>query len=178
MSPTTTRVHITALDGVVNVNSLFTLGVFIGLTWDPKDPANSVVTSPECVAKASVAEDLVAFHVYSFASFLFSSLVALAVKQAIRIAASPSACPPGSSGVFCRVNASALRAAMLVSGAGSVFGCAFLMLALVNVAQIKLGSLGCGGSPLTYAAVVPLVIFVPTALLIYISIVLYAFFTL
>lgn len=38
--------------------------------------------------------------------------------------------------------------------------------------------LGCGGSPLIYTAVVPLVVFVPTALLIYISIILYAFLTL
>ncbi|KHN07623.1 hypothetical protein glysoja_019730 [Glycine soja] len=48
------------------------------------------------------------------------------------------------------------------------------MLALVNVAQIKLGTLACGSSH-TYAAVVPLLIFVPLALLIYVSLVLYAF---
>lgn len=63
---------------------------------------------------------------------------------------------------------------MLVSAIGSVSGCAFLMLALINVAQIKLGSLSCGSSH-TYAAVVPLVILVPSALLIYIGFVLYAF---
>ncbi|RYR65493.1 hypothetical protein Ahy_A03g011423 isoform D [Arachis hypogaea] len=48
------------------------------------------------------------------------------------------------------------------------------MLALVNVVQIKLGTLACGSAH-AYAAVVPLLILVPIALLIYVSVVLYAF---
>ncbi|EXC19358.1 hypothetical protein L484_010373 [Morus notabilis] len=174
-----TSVHITALDGIVNVNSLFTLAVFIGLTWNPKDPTNSLIDADadaSCTPGPSVAEDLVAFHVYSFSSFLFSSLVAVGLKQAIRIWRSPH-CHPGAGGGFlCRINKNFLRVGMLVSGIGSVAGCAFLMLALINVVQIKLGTLGCGSS-YTYAAVVPLVIFVPAALLIYILIVLFAFFS-
>lgn len=63
---------------------------------------------------------------------------------------------------------------MLVSGIGSVSGCGFLMLALVNVVQIKLGTLACGSAH-TLAAVVPLFIFVPISLLIYVTVVLYAF---
>ena len=173
-----TSVHITALDGIVNVNSLFTLAVFIGLTWNPKDPTNSLIDAADdgCIPGPSVAEDLVAFHVYSFSSFLFSSLVAVGIKQAIRIWRSPH-CRPGARGGFlCRINKSVLRVGMLISGVGSVAGCVFLMLALINVVQIKLGTLGCGSS-YSYAAVVPLVIFVPTALLFYICIILYAFFS-
>lgn len=49
------------------------------------------------------------------------------------------------------------------------------MLALVNVVQIKLGLLGCGGTRHGYAAVVPLVTFVPAGLLIYVCTVFYAF---
>jgi hypothetical protein len=63
---------------------------------------------------------------------------------------------------------------MLISGIGSVFGCGFLMLALVNVVQIKLGTLACG-SQHAFAAVVPLFIFVPISLLVYVTVVLYAF---
>ena len=48
------------------------------------------------------------------------------------------------------------------------------MMALINVVQIKLGTLSCGSSQ-TYAAVVPLVILVPFALVIYICLVSYAF---
>lgn len=76
--------------------------------------------------------------------------------------------------MLAHVNKSLIRVGMLVSGIGSVCGCVFLMLALVNVVQLKLGSLGCGDGH-SYAAVVPLVILVPIALLIYVSIVLYAF---
>nr|XP_015877247.2 uncharacterized protein LOC107413725 isoform X1 [Ziziphus jujuba var. spinosa]XP_048326634.1 uncharacterized protein LOC107413725 isoform X1 [Ziziphus jujuba var. spinosa]XP_048326635.1 uncharacterized protein LOC107413725 isoform X1 [Ziziphus jujuba var. spinosa] len=162
-----TNIHVTALDGIVNVNSLFTLAVFVGLTWNPRDPANTLIDSPNCIPGHSVAEDLVSFHVYSFSSFLFSSLVAMGLKQAIRIARSPAYHP---SEFLVRVNKSAFRAGMLVSGAGSVSGCVFLMLALINVVQIKLGTLACGSSH-SFAAVIPLVIFVPSALLIYISIV-------
>lgn len=68
----------------------------------------------------------------------------------------------------------ALRVGMLVSSFGSVLGCGFLMMALVALVQIKLGTLGCG-SIYTFAAIGPLVVLVPSALVIYICIVLYAF---
>ncbi|XP_004307589.1 PREDICTED: uncharacterized protein LOC101311322 [Fragaria vesca subsp. vesca] len=169
-----TTIHMTALDGIVTVNSLFTLAVFIGLTWDPRDPSNTLIEPPDsatCTPGPSVAQDLVAFHVYSFSSFLFSSLVALGLKQGIRLTRIPSYHP---AEILARVNSTLLRAGMLVSGLGSVSGCVFLMLALVNVVQIKLGTLACG-SDHTLAAVIPLVILVPVALVIYVVTVLYAF---
>jgi hypothetical protein len=61
------------------------------------------------------------------------------------------------------------RVGILLSAVGSVAGCGFLMMAVVNVVQVKLGRLGCGAA---WAAVVPLV---PAAMLIYIGIVFYAF---
>ncbi|KAL4576320.1 hypothetical protein LXL04_012412 [Taraxacum kok-saghyz] len=148
-----TTIHITALDGIVNVNSLFTLAVFIGLAWQPTDPNNSLVDDPKCVAGPKIAEDLICFHVYSFSSFLFSSLVALSLKQAIRIA--KTSCETRRLMIFtfdmCHINKNALRVGYLISAMGSVCGCGFLMMALVNVAQIKLGTLGCGSSH-TYGA--------------------------
>lgn len=75
---------------------------------------------------------------------------------------------------LCHINKTALRVGYLVSAVGSVCGCGCLMMALVDVAQIKLGTLSCGSSH-TYGAVVPLVILVPTALFIYVSFVIYAF---
>ncbi|CAI9091588.1 OLC1v1026656C1 [Oldenlandia corymbosa var. corymbosa] len=168
-----TTIHITALDGIVNVNSLFTLAVFIGLTWNPRDPDNKLNTDPKCEVGPKVAEDLVAFHVYSFCCFLFSSLVALALKQAIRLSRSAH-----YRTVFtfdlALVNKNALRVGYVISAAGSASGCLFLMLALINVVQIKLGTLSCG-SPHSLGAVVPLVILVPIGLLIYVSTVIYAF---
>ncbi|KAG2730417.1 hypothetical protein I3843_01G285000 [Carya illinoinensis] len=168
----TTSIHVSALDGIVNVNSVFTLAVLIGLAWNPTDPNNNLISEPSCNPGPSVAEDLVAFHVYSFSSFLFSSLIALGLKQAIRITKSPAYHPPVE--FLAHINRSLLRVGMLVSGVGSVFGCGFLMLALVNVVQIKLGTLACGSSQ-SFAAVVPLVILVPIGLLVYVCMVLYAF---
>ncbi|WOH09088.1 hypothetical protein DCAR_0728543 [Daucus carota subsp. sativus] len=170
-----TSIHITALDGITNVNSLFTLAVFIGLTWNPSDPNNSLISDPKCFPGPDIAENLIAFHVYSFSSFLFSSLIALGLKQVIRIARN-SGDPHWHLFTFdmCRVNKSVLRVGYLVSAVGSLCGCGFLMMALVNVAQIKLGTLSCGSGD-TYSAVVPLLILVPCALVIYASFVLYAF---
>ncbi|XP_019230419.1 PREDICTED: uncharacterized protein LOC109211342 [Nicotiana attenuata] len=169
-----TTIHITALDGIINVNSLFTLAVFIGLAWNPHDLNNSLATDTNCFAKPKVAEDLVAFHVYSFSCFLFSSLIALCLKQAIRLAKSAHHFPTIYSLDLAQINKNALRVGYLVSAAGSVCGSVFLMLALINVVQIKLGILGCG-SKHTYGAVIPLVIFVPLGLLINVCTVFYAF---
>lgn len=175
-----TRIHITALDGIVNVNSLFTLAVFIGLAWNPTDLSNSLVSDQTCAATPKMAEDLVTFHVYSFGSFLFSSLIALGLKQAMRTSHISSNQYPRAIHVrdltldLALINRSALRVGYLVSAVGSVSGCICLMLALINVVQIKLGTLGCGSSH-SYGAVVPLVILVPSALLIYVCAITYAF---
>ncbi|XVE69308.1 hypothetical protein DITRI_Ditri09bG0141700 [Diplodiscus trichospermus] len=176
----TTSIHVTALDSVVNVNSLFTLAVFIGLAWNPYDSSTILVEKgTRCFANSNIAEDMVKFHVYSFSSFLFSSLVALAIKQAIKLSKSHAFNINinfrGSQFLeHVDVNKTLLRVGMLVSGAGSVAGSVFLMLALVNVVQIKVGTLACGSGH-AFAAIVPLVILVPLALLIYVCVGLYAF---
>uniref|UniRef100_A0A0D9WX40 Uncharacterized protein n=1 Tax=Leersia perrieri TaxID=77586 RepID=A0A0D9WX40_9ORYZ len=126
-----------------------------------------------------VESDLVLFHVLAFACFLFSSIVALCLKQIVRTY--PSRYGHRSSGAAAasrtaRINRAALRVGIVASAVGSVCGCGFLMMALVNVVQVKLGRLGCGaGGGAAWGAVVPLVTLVPTAMLIYIGIVFYAF---
>uniref|UniRef100_A0A5B7C5N8 Maternal effect embryo arrest 60 n=1 Tax=Davidia involucrata TaxID=16924 RepID=A0A5B7C5N8_DAVIN len=176
---TTTSIHIMALDGIVNVNSLFTFAVFLGLAWSPTDPNYSLIdttTPTTCAASSAVAEGLIAFHVYSFSSFLFSSLVASALKQAITTAkeGDDTAVVRSVPTTAAHVNIKLLRAGILASAAGSASGCVFLMLALIDLVQIKLGTLACW-SWYSLAAVGPLVILVPSALVIYICIVLHAF---
>ncbi|GAY37974.1 hypothetical protein KPL70_024587 [Citrus sinensis] len=169
----TTTIHIMALDGIIHVNSLFTLGLFLGLTLYP-DPAATLV-SGSCSAGLAIAENLVSCHVYSFSSFLFSSLIASALKQAIKIANGNREYEErGLSMTILRVNLMVLRFGILVSAVGSVFGCGFLTMALVNMVQIKLGVLGCKSFH-TLAAISPLVTLVPLALAIYVGLVLYAF---
>lgn len=73
-----------------------------------------------------------------------------------------------------RVNLMVLRLGILVSAVGSVFGCGFLTMALVNMVQIKLGVVSCQ-SFYTLAAISPLVTLVPLALVIYVGLVLYSF---
>ncbi|KAK7262508.1 hypothetical protein RJT34_30082 [Clitoria ternatea] len=176
---TTTKIHIMALDGIVNVNSLFTLALFLGITTTNTNNTTLIADDTACAASAAISEALIAFHVYSFSSFLFSSLIALALKNVINI--SKDEVDDGGIGVcsnrvhgVVKINMVVLRLGTLVSAFGSVFGCGFLVMALVNLVQIKLGTLACG-SPYTFAAVAPLLVLVPTALLIYVILVLYAF---
>ncbi|XP_057749451.1 uncharacterized protein LOC130968279 [Arachis stenosperma] len=192
MSASTTSIHIMALDGIVNVNSLFTLALFVGLTITSPDTAlvgGSGGVDTACAAGPSVAEGLISSHVHSFSCFLFSSLIALALKNIINIRKTVEdgdnidALGGGSNGKVAHfaasfigeVNAVSLRVGTLVSAFGSVFGCGFLVMALVDLVQIKLGTFGCGSSRYSIAAVAPLLVLVPTALLIYVSLVLYAF---
>ncbi|KAG2641036.1 uncharacterized protein LOC120666679 [Panicum virgatum] len=184
-----TSIHVTALDGIVNVNSLFTLAAFVGLAWRPSADGPGLAAGADragspCAAGDRAESDLVSFHVLAFACFLFSSLVALCLKQLVRTfpphrrrgaAAGPSS-SSSALGRTARINRAALRVGILASAVGSVAGCGFLMMALVNVVQVKLGRLGCGaGGSAAWAAVVPLVTLVPAAMLIYIGIVFYAF---
>jgi len=170
LSEGTTNIHVSALDGLINVNSLFTLAVFVGLTITTPGAA-TLVDDSACIAGEDIARNLLTFQVVSFSSFLFSSLVAQGLKQAIVLINSKTL-----RDVFkAPINKHFLRFGMLLSAFGSVFGCIFLMLALMDVIQIKLGTLSCG-SIWSIRAVVPLFMLVPTALIIYIYIVLYAFF--
>ncbi|CAN6203482.1 unnamed protein product [Urochloa humidicola] len=182
-----TSIHVTALDGIVNVNSLFTLAAFVGLAWRPSSDGPGLAggadrTGNPCAAGDRAESDLVYFHVLAFACFLFSSLVALCLKQLVRTYRRGTPSSGASSGgaalgrTAARINRAALRVGILASAMGSVAGCGFLMMALVNVVQVKLGRLGCGaGGSAAWAAVVPLVTLVPAAMLIYIGIVFYAF---
>ncbi|MFQ6619626.1 hypothetical protein Gotur_001096 [Gossypium turneri] len=155
-----TTIHVMALDGIVNVNSLFTFAIFLGLAWYPIPTLIDPSSPASCAAGSNIAENLISCHVYSFSSFLFSSLIALAIKQAIKISKdSNDLAAHGVGASLVDVNLMALRVGMLVSSFGSVLGCGFLMMALVALVQIKLGTLGCG-SIYTFAAIGPLVVLV------------------
>ncbi|KAF8103140.1 hypothetical protein N665_0188s0093 [Sinapis alba] len=185
----TTLIHVTALDGIVNVNSLFSLALFLGLTTSgnitfPVSSAAGNQHLRRCIAAKGpiLAERLVSSHVYSFSFFLFSSLIAMSLKQAIRttttngssVVVEEEEARVLNAGVG-RVNSAALRVGIVASCVGSVMGCGFLTMALVDLVQVKLGPLECKRSFDTLAAILPLVVLVPSALLIYVLLVLYAF---
>nr|GEW79595.1 hypothetical protein CTI12_AA110710 [Tanacetum cinerariifolium] len=168
-STSTTSIHVTALDGLVNVNSLFTIAVFVGLSLTTAGQ-HSLENRSACDADISVAKKLLVFEVVSFSFFLFSSLVAQGLKLAINLLNSKDV----DEAFRAHINLKALRFGMLGSAVGSVMGCLFLMLSMVNVIEIRLGMLSCG-SRSTVNAVASMIVLVTSALVVYISTAVYAF---
>jgi hypothetical protein len=162
-------VHVTALDGIVNVNSLFTVAVFVGLSLTTPNQ-RSLENRISCDAGIDMAKNLLVFEVVSFSFFLFSSLVAQGLKLAINLLNSKDV----DEAFRAHINLKALRFGMMGSAIGSVIGCVFLMLSMINVIEIRLGMLSCG-SKSTVHAVTALVLLVSSALLVYISTAVYAF---
>ncbi|XP_062175754.1 uncharacterized protein LOC133880771 [Alnus glutinosa] len=168
-APTTTSVHVTALDGIVNANSLFSIAVFVGLSLTTPNQ-QSLGNNTACNAGVDMVRKLVVFEVVSFSFFLFSSLVAQGLKLAINLLNSKDVDEAFRS----HINLKVLRLGMLGSATGSVMGCLFLMLSMVNVIQIRLGLLSCGSKSAIHA-VAALIILVSSALVVYISTAYYAF---
>ncbi|KAM7271065.1 hypothetical protein ACFE04_030279 [Oxalis oulophora] len=168
-SASTTSVHVTALDGLVNVNSLFTIAVFVGLSLTTPNQ-HSLENRSDCDADIETAKKLLVFEVVSFSFFLFSSLVAQGLKLAINLLNSKDV----NEAFRAHINLKVLRFGMMGSAVGSVMGCLFLMLSMVNVIQIRLGLLSCGSKSAVHA-VAALVVLVSSALLVYISTAIYSF---
>ncbi|KAG5002232.1 hypothetical protein JHK87_023304 [Glycine soja] len=168
-SSSTTSVHVTALDGLVNVNSLFTIAVFVGLSLTTPGQ-RSLENRSSCDAGVDVAKKLLVFEVVSFSFFLFSSLVAQGLKLALNLLNSKDA----DEAFRAHINLKALRLGMLGSAIGSVMGCLFLVLSMVNVIEIRLGMLSCGSKAAAHA-VATMVVLVSSALVLYISTAIYAF---
>ncbi|XP_030472767.2 uncharacterized protein LOC115690539 isoform X2 [Syzygium oleosum] len=166
---TTTSVQVTALDGLVNVNSLFTIAVFVGLSLTTP-PQHSLENPGPCDAGIDVVKKLLVFEVVSFSFFLFSSLVAQGLKLAINLLNSKDV----NEALRAHINIKVLRFGMVGSAFGSVMGCVFLMLSMISVIEIRLGMLSCG-SKSAVRAVSALVVLVSSALVGYISTAVYAF---
>ncbi|KAJ4878020.1 Uncharacterized protein Rs2_43038 [Raphanus sativus] len=166
---TTTSVHISALDGIVNANSLFTVAVFVGISFDqPRDL--TLTDRAECNAGIDVERDLVVFEVISFAFFLFSSLVAQGLKVTINLLNSKETDEVFKADIDCDL----LRLGVVGAAGGSILGCVFLLLSMVEVIQLRLGLLSCGSS-LAIHTVLALVVLVSSALSVYIFTVFYSF---
>nr|GLL42831.1 uncharacterized protein LOC109162578 [Ipomoea trifida] len=131
-------VHVTALDGVVNVNSLFTIAIFLGLAMASPGQLKSLNVREECQPRANTAKMLVVFEILSFSFFLFSSLVAQSIKLSLNL--QPNSSDQASSAA---VDETLLTAGVLFSAMSSVVGCLFLLVSMVNVIELKLGVLSC-----------------------------------
>ncbi|KAH1141825.1 hypothetical protein GmHk_12G033999 [Glycine max] len=131
-----------ALEGIVNVNSLFTLALFLGIITT----TNTLIRDDNaaCAAGASISKGFIELHVYSFSSFLFSSLIALALKNIMNfskdvdngeIVLDNNNNNNNWVHSVAKINTVVLRLGTLVLAFGSVFRCGFLVIALVDLVQ-------------------------------------------
>ncbi|KAK4419735.1 hypothetical protein Salat_2386400 [Sesamum alatum] len=153
-----TSVQVTALDGIVNVNSLFTMAIFIGFSLTVPS-AGGAGNKPSCNASVEIVREVIVYEVISFSFFLFSSLIAQSLKLAINLVNSLDPKDPHKADMdsFC------MKYGLFGSAVGSVLGCTFLMLSIVEFIQVKLGVFGCGGK--SVYAIVTMVLLVGSSLL-------------
>ncbi|KAG8388848.1 hypothetical protein BUALT_Bualt02G0167700 [Buddleja alternifolia] len=169
VGPAKTSVHVTALDGIVNVNSLFTMATFIGFSMTVPEAATAA-SEVRCHASRETVRRLIVFEVLSFSFFLFSSLIAQSIKLAINLINNMDPTDPHKADI----NPSLLKYGLFGSAIGSVMGCSFLMLSIVDFIQVKLGVFSCGGKPVY--ALATLVLFVGSGLVVYVTTAIYASF--
>ncbi|XP_017222286.1 uncharacterized protein LOC108199036 [Daucus carota subsp. sativus] len=129
--------HIKTLDDLVNVNSLFTLAVFVGLS-QASPGAISLENREECNAGPGVAKMLVLYEVVAFACFLLSSLVAKVIKLLLGL----------DSDRFKLVqDRFDLKDFLLIlTASASVSGIILLTLSVINIVQIRIGLYSCGSA--------------------------------
>ncbi|XP_030527983.1 uncharacterized protein LOC115739158 [Rhodamnia argentea] len=158
-----------ALDDLVSVNSLFTFAMFVGISFASSN-VHSLELRSECQADKDTRMNLLVNEVVSFACFLLSSLVATALKMHL---STYLAVGPEIIQKFRNPCLSMLKNLMiLVSTLGSILGCIYLTLSMVDVVRVLLGKLSCMRSDTIQAAgsliainVLALAIYVPFMML-------------
>lgn len=155
------------LDDLVNVNSLLSIAVFVGLTYATPGQ-RSLENRPECDAEPHQAKNLVVLEVVAFSFFLFSSLVAKALKVNFQIYDN------GNFEIDEKTGQGRLTwwkwVFLSLSVLASFLGCFFLMLSMFYLIQIRLGRLSCK-SPYTQGATLLMVAIVCVGMLIYLPLV-------
>ncbi|XP_030527985.1 uncharacterized protein LOC115739159 [Rhodamnia argentea] len=158
------QVHQKALDDLVTVNSLFTAAVFVGLAF--ANPGKQIIEGAEqCEAGNHVARRLVKNEVISFACYLLSSLVAKALKTHLFT----YLIDPPLAGDIKDKWSKVLRGSLFaLSTSASIVGGVFLLISMVDMIQLRLGKIICGGTQAVHAFgalvavnILALVIYVP-----------------
>ena len=155
------KIHLKALDDLVSVNSLFTIAVFVWLSYAHAGKLTGLENPPECNADSGVAKRLVVYGVVSFGLFLLSSLVAKTLKVHFSLHRKDYF---GKDPTLDRKKKRCRN--LMFAASGTILGCFFLTLSMINVIQIRLGKLSYG-SKYTIVAVASLVTIVAIALGIY-----------
>ncbi|KAK1566756.1 hypothetical protein Q3G72_003777 [Acer saccharum] len=173
------EVHQKALDDLVNVNSLFTIAVFIGLSFATPNQ-HSLDSRPKCDPDRDIGKRLVVYEVISFACFLLSSLVAKSLKVVLNIRKKEHIEKDHTmipDRLFRKWLLSEKWRAflMVVTISASICGIWFLTFSMMNVIQIRVGKLACG-SKYALSAVIPLFVVVLASQVIYAPSMMYGVF--
>ncbi|XP_030550478.1 uncharacterized protein LOC115755297 [Rhodamnia argentea] len=126
------------LDDIVSLNSLFTVAVFIGLSYAQPGQVQSLADDPSCHPDTTMRRRLVYFEIASFSCFIFAGFLGKAVKIFLYTSEKQE-----GKGKPLRKWKSLLG--FYSSIYGTMLGCLLLLLAMIEVIQIKLGRLSCHG---------------------------------
>lgn len=152
------EVHLKLLDDLVNVNSLLTIAVFVGLSMATPG-IRSLDTRDECHAGPGEAKMLIVHEVIAFSCFLLSSIVAKVLKLHLYL--------DGARYVIVSRDFDLKDFMLILTSCASVAGIVLLALSIVNIIQIRIGLLSCGSKE-SRLAVMCLGIIVGIALVIYV----------
>ncbi|KAI3461789.1 hypothetical protein Pfo_018452 [Paulownia fortunei] len=145
------------------------MAIFVGFSLTVPEAATAA-SRAECTTSRETVRRLIVFEVVSFSFFLFSSLIAQSLKLAINLLNNMDANDPHKADI----DPDLLKYGLFGSATGSVMGCLFLMLSIVDFVQVKLGMYSCGGKPVY--GLVALVVFVGSGLLVYVTTAVYVSF--
>lgn len=152
--------HLSALDDIVSVNSLFMFAVFVGISMAARGQ-QSLETREECQAGIEYKKMLLLFEVIAFACFVLSSLVAKVIKLHLIINGE------GKHYAFVGKDFDLKDFLLILVACTSIAGIVLVTLSVVYVVQIRMGLLSCGSADVR-CAVLSLSAIVGVGLIIYV----------
>eukprot|EP00250_Pteridium_aquilinum_P034406 c7539_g1_i1 orf=172-717(+) len=166
--------HVSALDALVNVNSIFSGVVFIGLTFGDTTTTTLVSSGPNdpCNPAPNTARKVVLCEVLAFAAYLLSSLIAQGLKLQLALNGAKKAVIKS----LVPINEKAIRLGMAVTALCTALGSVFLTLSIVFLIELRLGRLSCASSAWSKGTAIPLIMSVVTGVLVFLGTVIYTFF--
>ncbi|KAL8093742.1 uncharacterized protein LOC141693145 [Apium graveolens] len=165
------EIHMKLLDDLVNINSLMTLAVFVGLSLATPN-TRSLDSRNECHAGPKEAKMLILYEVIAFSCFFLSSMLAKVLKLHLYLDGADD------KYTFTSENIDLKELMIALSACGSTAGIVSVTLSIVKIIEVRIGLLSCGCREST-AAVLCLGILVGFALVIYVvsmAIAIYASF--
>ncbi|XP_031373014.1 uncharacterized protein LOC116188043 [Punica granatum] len=123
------------LDDLVSLNGLFTAAVFIGLSFAEPGRVHSLEDRPECDPDIEIRKRMVHCEIASFSCFLFFGFMAKTAKIFFYRSKKNDREKPEKNG--------RILVLFYLSIYGTMCGCFCLLVAMVDVIQVKVGRLSC-----------------------------------